>query len=61
VVGRGSASPNADIKPGAQVDLDGLGPLFNGKYAVSEVCHRFDLREGARTEFTVERPAIGRP
>jgi phage protein D len=61
VVGRGKASPDARIKPGAKLDLSGLGPLFNGKYTVTEVCHRFDLAEGARSEFTVERPAIGRP
>lgn len=61
VVGRGKASPDARIKPGAQLELSGLGPLFNGKYTVTEVCHRFDLAEGARSEFTVERPAIGRP
>lgn len=61
LVGRGRASPDARIQPGAQVDLSGLGPLFNGKYTVTEVCHRFDLAEGARSEFTAERPAIGRP
>lgn len=61
VVGRGKASPDARIKPGARVELSGLGALFNGKYTVTEVCHRFDLVEGARSEFTVERPAIGRP
>lgn len=61
LVGRGKASPDARLAPGAQVDLSGLGPLFNGKYRVSEVFHRFDLGEGLRSEFTVERPAIGRP
>lgn len=60
VVGQGKASPNARIKPGAPLDLGGLGPIFSGKYTVTEVCHRFDLAEGARSEFTVERPAIGR-
>ena len=61
VVGRGKASPDARLKPGARVELSGLGPLFNGSYTVSEVCHRFDLAEGLRSVFTVERPAIGRP
>lgn len=61
VVGRGKASPNAALKPGVQLRLTGLGPLFNGQYTVSEVGHRFDLAEGLRSEFTVERPAIGRP
>lgn len=60
VVGQGKAAPNARIKPGVQLDLGGLGPIFSGKYTVTEACHRFDAAEGARSEFTVERPAIGR-
>lgn len=60
VTGRGIANPDARLKPGARVDLSGLGPMFNGKYTVTESCHRFDTREGARTEFSVERAAVGR-
>lgn len=60
VVGRGVANPNARLKPGVRVELSGLGPVFNGKYTVTEVCHRFDA-QGARSEFTVERPAVGKP
>ncbi|WP_332879734.1 phage late control D family protein [Massilia sp. S19_KUP03_FR1] len=60
VTGSGVAGPDARIKPGARVDLSGLGPVFNGKYTVTASCHRFDVREGARTEFDVERAAIGR-
>jgi phage protein D len=60
VVGRGVANPDARIKPGVRVELSGLGPVFNGKYTVTEVCHRFDA-QGARSEFTVERPTVGRP
>ncbi len=61
VVGHGVAQPDARLRPGASVNLSGLGPLFNGRYSVTEVCHRFDLAEGLRSEFSVERPAIGRP
>ena len=61
VVGHGVAAPDARLRPGASVGLSGVGPLFSGRYAVTEVCHRFDMAEGLRTEFTVERPAIGRP
>jgi len=61
VTGRGVASPDARIRPGVRVDLGGLGPVFNGKYTVTESCQRFDLRDGARTEFGVERAAVGRP
>lgn len=60
VTGHGVAGPDARIKPGARVALSGLGPMFNGKYTVTASCHRFDMREGARTEFSVERAAVGR-
>jgi phage protein D len=60
VTGHGVAGPDARIKPGARVELSGLGAMFNGKYTVTASCHRFDMREGARTEFCVERPAVGR-
>lgn len=61
VVGRGVAATQADLRVGATVDLTGLGPLFSGAYYVSEVCHRFDGAKGLRTEFTAERPWLGRP
>jgi phage protein D len=39
VVGHGTAEPNAKLRVGAFVELDGLGKLFNGKYYVSEIAH----------------------
>lgn len=60
VVGHGSAQPDARLRCGASVELTGLGPLFNGKYLLAEVTHRFDVAEGLRTEFVAERPWIGR-
>ena len=60
VVGHGTAQPDARLRCGATVDLQGLGPLFNGKYSLAEVTHRFDMAEGLRTEFVAERPWIGR-
>jgi phage protein D len=59
VVGRGVAEPNAQLHVGVKVDLAGLGPLFSGKYYVSEVKHVFDATRGLRTEFTAERPGLG--
>jgi hypothetical protein len=59
VVGRGVAEADARLRVGSSVDIQGLGPLFNGKYYLSEVRHVFDA-EGLRTEFTAERPGIGR-
>jgi len=59
VVGRGVAAPDARLKAGSVVDLQGLGPLFSGQYYLSEVRHRFD-GSGLRTEFTAERAGIGK-
>jgi len=59
LVGRGVAETNANLRVGAKVDLQNLGPLFNGKYYVVGVSHRFDSVKGLRTEFRAERPGIG--
>jgi uncharacterized protein len=60
VVGRGTAEPNAKLRVGAFVQLDGLGKLFNGKYYVAEIAHIFDSKKGLRTEFRAERLGIGK-
>jgi phage protein D len=59
VVGRGVAEPDARLRVGATVDLQGLGPLFSGQYYLSEVTHLFDGVKGFRTEFCAERPGLG--
>ena len=59
VVGRGVADTSASLRAGSQLDLQGLGPLFNGKYYVVEVKHIFDGGKGLRTEFRSERVGIG--
>lgn len=61
VRGRGEADADARLRAGASVSLDGLGPLFNGRYGISDVLHRFDEAQGLRTEFSVERAWLGRP
>jgi phage protein D len=61
VVGRGVAETDSRLRVGAYVDLQGLGPLFSGKYYLSEVKHLFDGTLGIRTEFVAERPGLGRP
>lgn len=60
LVGRGVAETTATLRAGARVDLQNLGPLFNGKYYVTEVTHLFDGMKGLRTEFCAERPGIGK-
>jgi hypothetical protein len=34
--------------------------MFNGKYYLAEVHHRFDGGRGLRTEFCAERAGLGR-
>lgn len=60
VVGHGVTQPDPQMRVGATVDLDGLGPLFNGKYYVAEVRHLFDGVKGLRSEFAAERPGLAR-
>lgn len=61
VVGRGTAQADSRMRVGARVELQGLGPLFNGKYTLVAVRHLFDLVRGIRSEFTAERAALGKP
>lgn len=58
--GRGEADAEPQLRPGGAVDLRGLGPLFDGRYGVTDVLHRFDAAQGLRTAFGVERAWIGR-
>ena len=60
VVGRGVSETSKSLRAGSQLDLQGLGPLFNGKYYVAEVKHIFDSAKGLRTEFRSERVGIGK-
>ncbi|HEX5749544.1 MAG TPA: contractile injection system protein, VgrG/Pvc8 family [Archangium sp.] len=60
VTGRGTAWPTPGLRVGVRVELKGLGKLFSGKYYVTGVKHLFDATNGLRTEFTAERPGLGR-
>jgi len=60
VVGRGVAQTKAKLRVGAKLDLQGLGPLFSGKYYVVEVKHVFNMVKGLLTEFKSERLGIGK-
>ena len=59
VTARGEAEADSRLRVGNRVDLRELGPLFSGKYTLTEVRHVFDAR-GIRTEFTAERAGLGR-
>jgi phage protein D len=58
VVGRGVAETKAELRVGRYVKLKQLGPVFKGRYYLTEVKHLFDLAKGMRTEFTAERPGV---
>ena len=60
LVGRGLAQPNAKLRVGTWIELEGLGALFDGKYYLADVEHSFDGRNGFRSEFTAERPGLGK-
>jgi phage protein D len=59
-VARGMAQGNAKLRVGTYVDMQGLGPLFSGKYYLCYVKQVFDGTQGFRTEFIAERPGIGK-
>ena len=59
VTGNGVADGDPRLHAGTKLQLKGLGQLFDGKYYVTRVRHLFDLAQGYRTAFSVERPGIG--
>jgi len=61
VTGRGVCETDPLVRCGAKVMLSGLGPLFDGAYRLRTVTHLFDAAEGSRSEFTCDRPGLGRP
>jgi phage protein D len=58
---RGLAETSPSLRVGRSVRLTGVGRLFEGEYYVTEVRHLFDPELGSRTEFSAERPGLGRP
>jgi uncharacterized protein len=60
VVGHGVADLSVNLRVGGYISIGNLGPLFSGKYYLAGVRHVFDLEKGARTEFTAERPGLGK-
>ncbi len=62
VVGAGLARGDARIRVGRAVELQGLGPIFTGTYAITETRHIFSRQSGGgySTEFVAERAGIAR-
>jgi uncharacterized protein len=61
VIGKGRAQTSSQLRVGSFVELTGIGPIFSGKYYLTHVKHSFDGTAGLKTEFTAERPGIGKP
>jgi phage protein D len=59
VTGMGIADGNPRIRVGTLLNLEGLGPIFDGKYFVTVARHTFDLTFGYRTTFELERAGLG--
>ncbi len=55
-----TALPQPGLRVGCALDLQGLGPLFSGRWTATAVHHRFEATTGLRTEFEAERPGLGR-
>ena len=61
LTGSGLADGDARIRVGGIVNLIDLGGLFDGRYYVVAARHLYDDSDGFRTEFDVERAALGSP
>lgn len=53
VEAEGTCDGNANVKPGKQVEIAGVGSRFNGKYYVTTVVHEWNLVNGLRTHFNI--------
>lgn len=58
ITGYGTAECDGRIRVGVHLELNELGELFSGEYYVTQVKHTFDLQNGCRTHFEVERAWI---
>jgi phage protein D len=49
------------LRPGARLNIERVGPVFEGEgYCVTRSLHRYDLENGYRTLFWAERAGLGR-
>jgi phage protein D len=60
VTGSGLTEGDPKLRAGCIVKIKGLGDMFNGRYALSHVSHRFDLSAGYTTDIETFRADIGR-
>jgi phage protein D len=57
----GTAEGNPGLRVGTHVTISGISPRFDNTYYVTRACHRFNLRQGYRTEFNAECAYLGNP
>ena len=55
----GKGEGNYRLRPGMRVTVKMVGERFEGEYTASTVTHRFDMRSGYITEFTLKRNMCG--
>lgn len=58
IVGRAVIDGAADVALGGTVDLRGVGEVFTGKHAVTEIVTRFDRTTGLQTILACERAKL---
>jgi len=59
LTGIGVSEGDSRIRVGVKLQLQNLGTLFVGAYYVTRTRHTYDLVNGYRTWFEVERPGLG--
>lgn len=58
----GQTNGTPDLIVGANLRLEGVGPMFGGsKYRVTQLMHSYDHQHGHRTQFQAERPNLESP
>jgi phage protein D len=60
LTGRGVCAGDGPLRVGTRLTLQGLGELFEGTYYVTQVRHSFTNQDGFLTQFSVERPGLGK-
>ena len=60
LTGRGVCDGDGRLRMGTHLTLQGLGGLFDGTYYVTQVRHSFSNQDGFVTQFSVERPGLGK-
>jgi phage protein D len=59
LTGTGRAVGLPDVRPGQNVELQGLGKRFSGRYYITKVEHTLDSTAGYMMTFDVRRPGDG--